>query len=180
MSYKDTDNIILVKVSWRAEMINCKYCGSEAMIKKGITRGKQRYYCKSCERNQVEGDERERYPEIVRKTAKILYLEGCGFRRIALVLNCIFRINIRYQLVIHWIKKAGAQLEEKLTKSEGKQTVPVLEMDELYTYVKKNGIRSEYGLMLIETGCVLLDLRSETRALTRCVGCGNESKAKTI
>jgi transposase-like protein len=78
LPYKDTADIILMKGRWRAEMINCKYCGSEALMKKGITRGKQRYYCKSCERRQVEGDERERYPEIVRKTAKILYLEGGG------------------------------------------------------------------------------------------------------
>jgi hypothetical protein len=38
-------------------------------------------------------------------------------------------------------------------------------MDELYTYIKKNRIKSEYGLLLIETGYVLLDLKSEMQAL---------------
>jgi hypothetical protein len=40
----------------------------------------------------------------------------------------------------------------------------ILELDELYTYIKKNRIKSEYGLLLIETGCVLLDLKSVTQA----------------
>jgi hypothetical protein len=43
---------------------------------------------------------------------------------------------------------------------EKKEKIPLLEMDELYTYIKKKRIKSECGLLLIETGCVLLDLRS--------------------
>jgi IS1 family transposase len=37
----------------------CKLCGSEALIKRGLVRGKQRYFCKLCERHHVIGDERE-------------------------------------------------------------------------------------------------------------------------
>ena len=43
-----------------------------------------------------------------------------------------------------------------------KNKIPLLEMDELYTYIKKS--KSNPGLQLIETGCVLLDLRLTTLA----------------
>ncbi|MDR0753493.1 MAG: hypothetical protein LBE95_02400 [Holosporaceae bacterium] len=57
------------------------------------------------------------------------------------------------------MKGIGRKLEEKSIIHK-RNNVPLLEMDELYTYVKKRGIKSEYGLLLIETGCALLDLRS--------------------
>jgi transposase-like protein len=41
----------------------CKFCSSEALIKRGFARGKQRYFCKFCERHQVIGDDRERYSD---------------------------------------------------------------------------------------------------------------------
>jgi transposase-like protein len=109
------------------------------------------------------GDDREKYPEQVRLTAIILYLEGCGFRRIARILREIFRIKVHYQLVIHWIKQAGVKLEKREEKRQA-LTIPVLELDELYTYVQKKQIKSEYGLLLLETGCVLVHLKSGTEA----------------
>jgi transposase-like protein len=140
----------------------CKFCGSEAFRKSGFVRGRQRYFCKSCERNYVVGDDREKYSESVKKTAVALYLEGCGFRRIGRILCKIYSVNIHYQLVIHWIKRLGLKVEEAVFGNGQLKKIPLLEMDELYTYIKKNGIRSEYGLLWIETGCVLLNLRSET------------------
>jgi hypothetical protein len=70
-------------------------------------------------------------------------------------------------LVIHWIKRAGLKVEETVLGKSKTEKIPLLEMDELYSYVKKKRIKSEYGLLLIETGCVLLNLKSETEALKR-------------
>ncbi|MDR0555458.1 MAG: hypothetical protein LBG20_00375, partial [Holosporaceae bacterium] len=78
----------------------CKFCGSEELRKNGITRGKQRYFCKNCERNQVEGDGREKHPPFAKYMATVLYLEGCGFRRIARILRQIFGIRIHDPLII--------------------------------------------------------------------------------
>lgn len=36
-----------------AVQINCKYCQSENTIKYGLFEGKQRYWCKDCERKFV-------------------------------------------------------------------------------------------------------------------------------
>ncbi|MDR1334841.1 MAG: hypothetical protein LBJ19_01005, partial [Holosporaceae bacterium] len=54
----------------------CKFCGSEALRKSGIMRKKQRYFCKSCERNQVVGDNREKHSKMEKYIAVVLYLEG--------------------------------------------------------------------------------------------------------
>lgn len=54
------------------------------------------------------------------------------------------------------------KVELEVSRDDERKT-PILEVDELFTYVKKNQIKSEYGLLLIETGCVLLNLKSETQ-----------------
>lgn len=38
--------------------MTCKYCGSNDIIKDGVVRGKQRYFCKKCKRTFVYGDGR--------------------------------------------------------------------------------------------------------------------------
>ena len=39
-------------------MVKCKKCKSENIVKNGKVRGKQRYLCKDCRYNFVEGDAR--------------------------------------------------------------------------------------------------------------------------
>ncbi len=41
-------------------MVKCKKCKSENIVKNGKVRGKQRYLCKDCRYNFVEGDARGR------------------------------------------------------------------------------------------------------------------------
>ena len=81
-----TDKLTIV----REKMKKCKYCGSEALCKNGFVKGKQRYLCKLCERNQTEGDGREKYSAQIKNTAVTLYLEGRGFRRIARILRQVY------------------------------------------------------------------------------------------
>jgi transposase-like protein len=142
----------------------CEKCGSGAFSKNGFVRGKQRYLCKVCGRNQTDGDGRKKYSEAVRNTAATLYLEGLGFRQIERVLRRIYSIKIHYQLVIHWIKRLGLKVENAIKGKFESKKIPVLELDELYSYVQKKQIKSEYGLLSIETGCVLLRLKWETEA----------------
>ena len=62
-----------------------------------------------------------------------LYLEGCGFRRIARILTQIYRKLFHNQTIIKWVKKAAISLPERKNHAP----IDVLEMDELYTFVKK-------------------------------------------
>jgi transposase-like protein len=137
----------------------CKHCGSKNLRKNGFNRGKQRYFCKDCQKNQVEGDNRQKYSESVKNAALTMYTEGCGFRSTARMLRQIFPIQINYQLIIYWIKKLGIAVEEKAAALQSPKVIPILELDELYTYIQKKQIKSEYGLLSIETGCVLLRLK---------------------
>jgi transposase-like protein len=65
----------------------CKFCRIEAFRKSGFVRGKQPYFCKSCEKYYVIGDARKKYLEFVKNRTVDLYLEGRGFKRIARLLH---------------------------------------------------------------------------------------------
>ena len=54
-----------------------------------------------------------------------MYLEDCGFRRIARIMSKIFNKNYRYQTIMNWIKRAG--LKEMSEKKQEK--VEVWEMN---------------------------------------------------
>ena len=116
-------------------MKNCRHCGSEKIIKTGHRDGQQKWRCKECGKFQGAVDRREKYSQKEREVAVTLYLEGCGFRRIARILSKMFEKHFCYQTVILWIKKAAKELEKQ--GKELKEEIPVLEMDELYTYIKK-------------------------------------------
>jgi transposase-like protein len=144
----------------------CKRCGLDAVCKNGFVVGKQRYLCKVCGTNFTEGDGRKKHSPRVVRAAIDLYVEGNGFRRISRLLKKIFNVDVCYQLVIHWIKSAAEKIDLMKPESEAqKNKVPLLELDELFSYIKKKQIKSEYGLLLIETGYVLLDLKSSAQAL---------------
>ena len=131
------------------------------MIKNGFNQEKQRFKCKKCKREQRPGDQRVKFDNIYKKQAIAMYLEGCGFRRIARLLQEFHGKKFDYQLAIHWIKKAGKIVEEKMQEPLENKEIPVVEMDELYTFIKKNGIKSKYGLLSTEIGAVLLRLKSD-------------------
>ena len=112
----------------------CAVCGCKALWKAGIVKGKQRYRCKNCNENQAETDGRVKYSGAERKYALVMYLEDCGFRRIARIMSKIFGKHYRHQTIMNWIKKAGLRVLKENSKQE---QMDVVEMDELYTFVKK-------------------------------------------
>ena len=73
-------------------MLICKKCNSENCVKNGFVRGKQRYCCKECGCNFIEGDARTSPSIIVMKSAIILMYTMCkaSYR----VLGRIFRVNL--------------------------------------------------------------------------------------
>jgi hypothetical protein len=113
-----------------------------------------------CNRSQGETDNRVKYSEKEKRVAVTLYLEGCGFRRTARILEDMFERVFRWQTVAKWIKQEAQKLLNKgLPGVSERNKIPILEMDELYTYVKKKAIRSEYGLLLTGTDSYLIHLK---------------------
>ena len=92
-------------------------------------------------------------------------------------LNQIFKSKISFQLISHWINYAGNIVKNEVAKRQyesssnsSKQDLVIVEMDELYTYIKKNltkilqqeskqAITPEYGLLLIGTQAIYLNLK---------------------
>ncbi len=122
------------KVAKRME--RCKYCGHRVLWKAGIVKEKQRFKCAHCKRVQVEKDTRYKYSERERNSALALYLEGIGFRQVARVMSKIFGKKYVYQTIIKWITKEGKQALHR-QDNKPKLDIEVLEMDELYTFIKK-------------------------------------------
>ena len=115
-------------------MKECKYCGHIGVWKSGVVMGKQRYKCQNCRRTMCETDSREKFTDKERQAAITLYLEGCGFRRIAKILRQKYGKLFHNQTIIKWVKKAAISLPERKNHAP----IDVLEMDELHTYIKKH------------------------------------------
>lgn len=134
-------------------MHQCRFCNSKSLVKNGVIRCNQRYKCKLCKKNQLVTDGRIKYSNKDKAMAVAMYLNNVGFRAIGRIMN------IPFQLIHCWIKKAGALVEkeaEALNKAPKK--IEILEMDELYTYIKKKNGKHEYGLLLIGTEMKLLHI----------------------
>jgi transposase len=140
-------------------MLNCKFCGSVDIRKNGKPGGVQRYLCRDCKREQIEGDKRQKYDAKIKEMAFILYTEGNGFRRIARILSKVFHQKIYYQTVVKWLKQRHAELSIEEKTFEGAE---IIELDELYALFKKNRKGEEnglkYGLLLTATECVCVHL----------------------
>ena len=136
-------------------MENCKYCYDTRLVKNGFVRGKQRWRCQSCFRNQVSGDGRKQYDNAVKRQALAMYLNSGGIRSIARVLN------VSHQAVANWVENAGKIVEhEILNLHMTPRNISILEMDELYTFIQKNSNRHAFGWLLIGTEMRLLRLTS--------------------
>ncbi len=62
--------------------LRCKACGSEAHIKNGFMRGKQRYRCKACGLNFTDTPPLGK-PLAMKVTAVMLYVSGLSMNRTA-------------------------------------------------------------------------------------------------
>jgi transposase-like protein len=146
-------------------IIMCKRCNSGGCVKNGMMQKKQRYRCKVCGYNFTQGDGRSDYDAATKQMAVRMYLNNCGFRRISDI------IEVPLTTVFGWIQRAGQIVDEmvKTQKQEGGD-IEILEMDELYTYVKKSQERAKkqgkesantpaFGLLLIGTQAKMLRLR---------------------
>ena len=143
----------------------CKRCDSPLVVKNGFMNSKQRYKCKACSNNFTSGDARNKYDNKTRNLAVRMYLNNCGFRRISHILN------IPLTTCFSWIKKAGQIVDEMVKERKDQaEDIEILEMDELYTFVKKSLEEArkprnsathtpEFGLLWIGTDLKILRLK---------------------
>ena len=132
--------------------MKCKHCGSERTRKNGVSQGYQRFKCNACGRT-FSGTP-ERHSEGKKRLAVYMTMNGVGVRKIALLLGTS-HVN-----VLNWLKKAYCDMAKFLesSRSDYSEEVDVIELDEIYTFVKKGGIGTRYGLLILDGQSVLLRL----------------------
>ena len=136
--------------------IKCHHCYSDNYKKNGSTDGVQRYVCKACKRTFSSNG--ERFDKSVKEQAIKMYLNNVGIRKIALFLN------VSPAGVLKWIKKAGHDISFRLSTASNqvKDNLPdIIEMDEIFTYIKKNSKELSSGLLILGDKVALFPTSSE-------------------
>ena len=124
--------------------LRCKRCGSGEHVKNGFMKGLQRYRCKACGLNFTDTPPRG-MPLRVKVTAVLLYLSGLSMNRTAKLLG------VSTPSVMAWIEQFAAAFAQK-PEPEGRAVV--VELDEMWHFLKKSGISSGSGRLgiVLQTG----------------------------
>ena len=129
--------------------MQCKYCGSEKVVKHGMVGEKQRYLCKDCGHKFVEGSE---FPKM-RTEARIIsssidfYFEGLSTRKIQTQIEKLYGVHVDHSTVLRWIFKYSAlvsQYVETLTP----QLLGIYHVDE--TAIKCKGVQKWFWEIIDE------------------------------
>ena len=113
----------------------CKGCRSERYVKNGLMRGKQRYLCKSCGLNFTETQPRGK-PLQVKATAVLLYVSGLSMNRTGKI------VGVSTPTIQAWIEQFAQAYAQK---PEPKGRAVVIELDEMWHYLKKSPSSSGSG-----------------------------------
>ena len=134
--------------------MKCTHCNSENTRSNGSGGGQKRWICRECKKTFSANPVEKMYSDDFKKFAIWMYLNGVGVRKIALLLETT------HVSVLNWIRKAHEIMFENLAekKSDYSEEPDIIEMDEIYTFVKKGAIDIRYGLLILEGKSVLLRL----------------------
>jgi|SRR6266511_1803492 len=126
-------------------MQRCPRCHSEQVVPNGSAAGKPKKRCKPCGYQFTRTTSRGK-PLQTKILAVLLYLSGLSMNRIATL------CGVSAQAVLNWIR-AFAKEHDAKPAPEGKAVV--LEVDEMWHYVKKNATSFGSGRrwMLVQVDC---------------------------
>jgi transposase-like protein len=123
--------------------MNCKNCSASKVVKNGQVRGKQRYKCKLCGYNFVEGDNRVKYETSIKRAfAVILYSIGkSSYGFIAKL------FGVTSPAVMKWLKKEALSIDEPVVDA----TIKSIEFDEMWHFIQskktKNGLSKPWTVI---------------------------------
>lgn len=123
--------------------IACPKCKSEALIKSGVVKGRQRFRCKQCNYSFTvlkEGKNIDPYYVI---KALQLFIEGVTFREIERILG------VSHVSVMNWVKKYNIKAPENY---EYRPTYKVLTHNELVDFFSNKESLNSSGCMITELG----------------------------
>lgn len=118
--------------------IACKKCGNTDVVKSGFVNGNQRYMCKSC-KCQFQPNRHKGKPEGTKRLAILLYLCGLSMRTISKI------VKTDLHAVYRWIRAFAEEQYEKPEPASGKV---VIELDEMWHFIKSKKTDSGYGRLI--------------------------------
>jgi transposase-like protein len=136
----------------KEEIMQCTHCGSFKFVKNGSYKGSQRFVCKDC--NRAFSDKVRKFSYADKERFLLMYLNNVGIRKAALFMNC------SSSLIVRWVREFAANIRLQLQNAPNnlqKDEIPeIIEMDEIYTRIKKGGLKPQYGLLILGTEVKLL------------------------
>ncbi len=119
--------------------MSCPKCNHDYTIKSGKVKGSQRWKCKGCGFQFTRTTPRGR-PLWQKSLAVFLYCHGVSMNALAKM------FQVQTSSILKWIRKFA---KEHYEKPEPKGKAIVMELDEMWHYVKKNGRSYGYGKLWI-------------------------------
>ena len=120
-------------------MTECPKCRHKQIVKAGKIWNKQRWKCKGCGYQFTRNTPRGR-PVWQKQLSVFLYCHGISMNALAGM------FKVRTSSVLKWIRGYAKQNYEK---PEPRGHAIIMELDEIWHYVKKNSVSSGYGKLLI-------------------------------
>ena len=142
--------------------MQCTHCGSTNYVKNGTKNNIQQYKCKNC--NRIFSDKPRKFTYKDKERFMDMYLNNVGIRKGARFMEC------SPSLVIRWIREFAGNLRKQLNEAsvEIDTKIPdIIEMDEIYTRVKKGLTECQYGLLIVGTEVRLLRISSDGQKSVR-------------
>jgi transposase-like protein len=94
--------------------MQCKYCGSEKVIKKGFVKKKQLYKCKACSKRFFANGKfaKMRNDKNIIVAALNFYYDGLSLRKAQRNLEQIFGEKVSQVTILNWVKKYSRLVKE--------------------------------------------------------------------
>jgi len=125
--------------------MKCLKCGSGERCKNGFYAGQQKWKCKDCGHTSCRSTPRGAPIEIIR-LALTLVLEGVGFNATSRILTA-FGYKCTENAVIGWVRKFGSKAHT--LSASTKTAVKYIQIDEMFSYVKKKPTSDSCGWLLM-------------------------------
>ena len=121
-------------------VMNCPKCQHEHFVKNGHVNEKQRYKCKDCNYQWTEHHTHRGRPLAERALAVFLYCHGLSMNAIAKILRA------SPSTILQWIRDFANQHAQP---PEPATDAVVLELDEMWHYLKKKSRNSGFGKLCV-------------------------------
>ena len=125
------------------EILACPKCQDNHIVKSGVIKGRQRYFCKNCTYYFTVNKVGKKIDNYYVTKALQLYLEGLSFREIERI------IGVSHVTVSNWIKEFNIK---KPTQSDYHSTYKIFNHLELVEYLKNKDQLSGAGMIITELG----------------------------